>query len=523
VATATGSAPAGARDSGGADGLGTTAPTPAVPDARLAAAFAVGGALLVGASLPPMGFWPLALPGLALIDHAVAGCAPWSRFCRGWLAGVALLAPTSWWMHDLTLPGWLLASVLLSALLGAVLAASPPTVGRWLALPGAWLLFEAIKGRWPFGGVPLSTLGVGQVTGPLAGVARVGGSLLLGGVTVAAAVALAAAARRSWTWAGAAAAVVAVAVVLSAVAPDGDPTGRFIDVAAVQGGGPQGTRAIDTDEREVFERHLAASELVETPVDLVVWPEDVVDVEGPVADAREGAELAALADRLDTVLVAGVIEGADEHFRNAAIAFGPDGQVIDAVEKERRVPFGEWVPFRGLIEPFAPDALPRRDASVGHGDPVLDLPAPIGPAGVVISWEVFFPDRARDAIGHGGEILLNPTNGASFSGTQVQAQQVASSQLRAIETGRWVVQAAPTGFSAIVTPGGDVVDRTAVSEPAVVHGTIEARTGRTWALNVGDWLPVGLALAAMAAGWWVELRRRRAADAPDELGAAPSQ
>ena len=91
----------------------------------------------------------------------------------------------------------------------------------------------------------------------------------------------------------------------------------------------------------------------------------------------------------------------------------------------------------------------------------------------------------------------------------MQTQQVASSRLRAIETGRWVVQAAPTGFSAIVTPGGDVVERTAVSERAVLHGTIEARTGRTWALVVGDALAIGLALAAVAAGWWFELRRRR--------------
>ena len=221
---------------------------------------------------------------------------------------------------------------------------------------------------------------------------------------------------------------------------------------------------------------------------------------------------------LDTVVVAGVIEGHEDYFRNAAVAFGPDGEVVDAVEKERRVPFGEWVPFRALIEPFAPDALPARDADVGHGEPVLDLPPPIGPAGVVITWEVFFPDRARDAIGHGGEILLNPTNGSSFSGTQVQTQQVASSRLRAIETGRWVVQAAPTGFSAIVTPDGDVVERTGVSERAVLHGTVEARTGRTWALAVGDAVPVGLALAALAGGWWYELHRRRARAAePPEL------
>ena len=177
---------------------------------------------------------------------------PWARFRRGWLAGVALLAPTNWWMHDLTLPGWLLASLLLSALLGAALAAVPPWCGRWLALPGAWILFEAVKGRWPFGGVPLSTLAVGQVTGPLAGIARVGGSLLLGGVTVVVAP-LAALARRAWTQAGAAERVVVAFAALAAVAPDGDPTGRFVDVVVVQGGGPQGTRAIDPTSSPVFQ------------------------------------------------------------------------------------------------------------------------------------------------------------------------------------------------------------------------------------------------------------------------------
>jgi apolipoprotein N-acyltransferase len=482
--------------------------TTTVADPRVAGATAVAGGLLIGASLPPIGFWPLAFVGLALVDLAIAGCSRASRFRRGWLAGVALLAPTNWWMHDLTLPGWIFASLILAALLGGALAATPPSIGRWLALPGAWILFEAVKGRWPFGGVPLSTLAVGQVDSSLAGVARVGGSLLVGGVTVAVAVALAASMRRAWVAGAAAAAVVLVAVGLAAVAPDGDPTGRFIDVAAVQGGGPQGTSAIDTDEREVFERHLAASELVEGPVDLVLWPEDVVDVEGPVVESQEGDELAALARELDAVLVAGVIEGNDDEFRNVAVAFDADGVIVDEVEKERRVPFGEFVPFRSLIEPLAPDSLPARDATTGTGDPVLDLPPPVGPVGVVISWEVFFPDRARDAIGHGGEVLLNPTNGSSFTGTQVQGQQVASSQLRAIETGRWVVQAAPTGFSAIVTPGGDVVARTGISEQAVLEGTVEARTGRTWALSVGDALPIALAGASLAAGWWLELRRR---------------
>ena len=69
---------------------------------------------------------------------------------------------------------------------------------------------------------------------------------------------------------------------------------------------------------------------------------------------------------------------------------------------------------------------------------------------MAISWEIFFGGRARESVVHGAEAITNPTNGASYTGTIVQTQQVASSRLRAIETGRWVVQAAPTGFTAIV-------------------------------------------------------------------------
>ena len=252
----------------------------------MAAAAAIGGAFS-SAPAPADGVLAARSLGLALIDRAIAGCVPWARFRRGWLAGIALLAATNRRMHDLTLPGWLLASLLLSALLGVAMAAVPPWCGRWLALPGAWILFEAVKGRWPFGGVPLSTLAVGQVTGPLAGVALVGGSLLLGGVTVVVAVALAALTRRAWTQAGAATAVVVAFVALAAVAPTVTrPAGSSTSPPCRRRA--QGTWAIDTDEREVFERHLAASELIDEPVDLVVWPEDVVDVEGPVEDAGRG-------------------------------------------------------------------------------------------------------------------------------------------------------------------------------------------------------------------------------------------
>src|SRR5690606_25224143 len=183
---------------------------------------------------------------------------------------------------------------------------------------------------------------------PLAPVLRLGGALLLVEVTVVAAVAVAAALSRRWRAAAVAAAVVVAVTGLAVALPRAETVGE-LRIALVQGGGPQGTRAWNTDEREVFERHLEASEEIEPGVDLVVWPEDVVDI--PSLDtAREHDELVDLARRLDATLVVGVVEDAgDEHFRNAAVAFAPDGEIVDRYDKVHRVPFGEYVPLRPLV------------------------------------------------------------------------------------------------------------------------------------------------------------------------------
>jgi apolipoprotein N-acyltransferase len=310
---------------------------------------------------------------------------------------------------------------------------------------------------------------------------------------------------RAWRWVLVMATVFVTVAVLSPLTPDGEPVGS-VDVALVQGGGPQRTRAADTDERVVFERHLEASELIEGPVDLVLWPENVINVEGPVTDNPEGADLSALARSLDAPLVVGAVEGDGDGFHNSALVIEADGSFTDRFEKVRRVPFGEFVPLRGLLEPFAGNALPARDAVAGTEPAVVDTP--VGTMGVLISWEVFFAPRARDAISNGGEILLNPTNGSSYWLTIVQSQQIASSRLRALETGRWVLQAAPTGFSAVVDPDGDVLQRTGVSERKVLHATVERRTGQTVATRVGDWPMLLVALALVAVGWGLERRLR---------------
>jgi apolipoprotein N-acyltransferase len=167
---------------------------------RLVTALAcLGSGLLVAAALPPWGWWPLAFAGLVALDRLIADRPRGSRFRRGAVAGVGLYVPSLAWMIDMTVPGYAIAALAYAALLGVAAALVPARApARWIGLPGAVAVVELLRWSWPFGGVPLSSLAVGQVAGPLAPVLRLGGALLLVEVTVVAAVALAAALSRRW-------------------------------------------------------------------------------------------------------------------------------------------------------------------------------------------------------------------------------------------------------------------------------------------------------------------------------------
>jgi apolipoprotein N-acyltransferase len=419
-------------------------------------------------------------------------------------------------MVDLTPPGYAIACVLYAAYFGVAAALTPPGRARWIVLPATIVLAEIAKWTFPFGGVPLANLALtqagscappcAQLDSPVAQASRLLGPLLVVALVVIGGIALSAAWERAWRAAGIAVAVVVVVTGLGFVAPRGHDTGP-LRIAIVQGGGEQRTRAATSDSRKVFERHVQATQdLVTTPVDLIVWPENVVALEGRLEANEEYGELQQLAIEKDATLVVGITEGiSDDAFLNASVVFTPDGTLVDRYDKVRTVPFGEFVPFRSLIERVAGDSgIPGRDAVPGTEPAVVDTP--VGPMGVTISWEVFFANRARDAIGNGGEVLLNPTNGSSYWLTQVQTQQVASSRLRAIETGRWELQAAPTGFSALVDPDGALLDRTGISEQAVIEATVQKRQGNTLATIVGPWPMILLAAAAIAVGWTLQRR-----------------
>jgi apolipoprotein N-acyltransferase len=424
---------------------------------------------------------------MAVLARALAGQPTWRRVRLGALAALVHFGVGLWWVLAFSGPGYGLLVALEAAFLAVAAGAVPPAGGAVFGLPAPLVLAEAARSRWPLGGLPLAGFDLGEVNGPLAGAAVVSGPL---GVTflIGVGVGVAALARPGSRRVGVGALALMTAVTaLAATAPAGDSTGLLV-VAAVQGGGPRGVPAIRADADAVFARHLRASSRVETPVDLVVWPEDVVDVAGPVAATPAGTELAALAQRLRSTLVVGVVEDAPRRrFRNAAIAFSPTAPIVARYDKAHRVPFGEYIPTRGFVRHLADVSAVPRDAIPGRGAGLLSTPA--GPLGVVLSYEVFFPARARAAVRAGGEVLLVPTNASSYRDSQVPAQELAAARLRARETGRWTIQAAPTGYTAVVTPRGRVAARSHLGGAAVLRHAVERRRGLTLYARTGDTPP----------------------------------
>jgi len=168
------------------------------------------------------------------------------------------------------------------------------------------------------------------------------------------------------------------------------------------------------------------------------------------------------------------------------------------------VPFGEYIPFRSLVERVADVSAVPRDMRPGEGPGLLETDA--GDLGVVISFEVFFARRARDAMVNGAEVLLVPTNASSYSSTQMPALELGAARLRAVETGRDVLQAAPTGFSGVVDHRGGVDEVSDLGRRQVLTATVERRSGDTIYTRLGDGPFVVLAALALL----LTARRRRA-------------
>ena len=171
------------------------------------------------------------------------------------------------------------------------------------------------------------------------------------------------------------------------------------------------------------------------------------------------------------------------------VAFGPDGTLVDRYEKVHRVPFGEYVPERAFFAHLANLSAVPLDAVPGHGHRAARHPGRSARGHDLLRGLL---RRPGTGAGPGrGPLLIVPTNTSSYATAQVPTQEIAATEVQAVQQGRDLLQAAPTGYSTVVTNRGVLLARSVLGARRWCRPS-SPRTGSTLYVRFGDiprWWP----------------------------------
>jgi len=512
---------------------------------RRAAIAAAAGAMSTLA-LAPFNLWPvmfLTFPVLVwLIDGSAAGRlgGVMSAAGAGWWFGFGyFLAGLYWVGHaflvDAKTFGWLLpfavaglpAGLALFTAAGLAFARAMWTRGpsRVLALAVALTVVEWLRGH-VLTGFPWNAYGY-ALTGPLV-LAQSAALVGIWGLTFMAVAIFASPAvlvderiytRRPWLPPLCAALVLAACATYGLVRLNQTPTSFVAGVRLriMQPNLPQDEKFNYGAKQQVMSRYLTLSDRATGPgttgirdVTHLIWPESAF----PFFIAREPEALAQIAALLPqgTVLVTGGVRP-EETTPGAQIVQGynsiyvidHDGSILGTYDKLHLVPFGEYLPFQGLLESFGLMQLTKVQGGFLAGERRRPLAMPGAPAAVpLICYEIIFSGEAVPRAGDRPGWLINLTNDGWFGNSTGPYQHFQQARVRAIEEGLPLVRAANTGISAVVDPVGRVINHLPLATEGVFDAPLPRRIPPTLFVRIGDSLA-----ALMLAGAAVLVLRRR--------------
>lgn len=468
-------------------------------------------ALLMWASFPPLnwGFLVFAAPApflWALRRVSTPREAGW----LGFLFGLAFYGPLLVWIFVLGAVAWVPLTIVMA--LWATGFAVLMYVARtwspwrwWLVAVGSWALWEFLRARVPLGGFPWGSVGypVGNLAWPRGAAQWIGASgwgvVVIG---IAAGIVLMFDEEHDRRPLELSASVAIVLSLLGALfAPDAN--GTPIDVAIVQGNSPCPRVHCENEKVRIYTSHMSLTNLLEPgSVDLVVWGEDSFggDV-NPTHNADVRRDMGAQAQRIGAYLLAGGTRaGEPGTFENYNVVFDPSGEIIGEYLKRQGVPFGEFVPFRKLLQ-FIPQlsAVPN---DLNPGDRAVVFPISVaegsGVFGSVISYEGAFARIIRSEVSAGAQLVVVATNEGSYGRGAASDQLIGMVRMSAASLGIDIVHAAVTGKSTLIRADGSVTRATNLFEEDLLRGRVNLQTSRRTVYAVaGDWLQILAILAAL--------------------------
>lgn len=496
--------------------------------------------LLVYASYEPLGWFVAGIAGMALLFLAYAPRSFFTRaaqrtdsnrpemsngdpsagggFLIGLVHGLSLYLLLLPWIGEFVgaMP-YIALSVVLALFSGvfgifAVLCLRRRNGIIWYAF--IYVAIEYVRSNYPFGGFAWVRLAWGQINGPLAQLASVGGPALVTFATVLVALSLVSMAIHRSKAALAVFLVVTIASGGAWITNGKAPNTGQINIAAIQGNVPRMGLDFNAQRRAVLTNHVRETERLgaDSGADIIIWPENSSDV-NPFTDAEAAMLINDALKVTDTPILVGTITREEDGPKNTMVVMDPVNGVGEKHNKKFLQPFGEYMPWRDFFRMITQMVDMAGNFTPGHGTGVVHMNAKsLGRAvalGVATCYEVAFDAAGRDAVLNGAEILSTPTNNATFGFTDMTYQQLAMSRFRALELDRAVAVVATSGVSAMVQPNGSVTSETAIFESATLQSEMPLRDTVTIAARYGLFVELALAIiGAFIALWLIGTRKR---------------
>ncbi len=277
-----------------------------------------------------------------------------------------------------------------------------------------------------------------------------------------------------------------VGAALYFIPTDGTETVR---VAAVQGNISSSEKWDESGDQENRTRKVYAEytlKAAENGADIVVWPETALPY-SVTGKNMYGRYCSSLAKEGNVTVLAGVLM--DRGLRNSIVCVLPDGSFHDTVyHKQRLVPFGEFVPFKEVFEliipPLADLVMTSGDMIAGEGSEVMELDGV--KVGCLVCFDSIYEGLARQSVRDGANIICLSTNDSWFTDSRALYMHNAQAQLRAIENGRYVVRAANTGISTVISSKGEVLRELEPLVDGIVEYDVPVNTHRTLYSVIGN-------------------------------------
>jgi apolipoprotein N-acyltransferase len=425
--------------------------------------------LLASAAFEPFSFWPALFIGIGGLYLLNKESSLKQKIKLNLIFGIAYQIFSLYWIG--TYVGWyaLLALVLMQATFFIALSFTSGS----MAFAASWVLFEFILRSFPFGGFGWSRIGFALTETPF--------NYLyprVGVVGVAFFVVLAITLTIDYRLNGALIAIGSLLVL--ALIPVGVKDGKELKVALVQGGQTEKMdNTFENAEAAIAKHFLATRKIPAGSVDLVLWPENAV-MHDPLVQRNTNQTFISEAKRINAPILV-----------NANLKDGTNGSVLLGDDLDQRyskrylTPFGEFIPFRSIVERIN-DKAKRVSGYIPGTEPYL-FKTDKGNFRTLICYELLSDKQARTEMAD-ADFIVTQTNNATYFETWQLEQELAIAKARSAETSRHSAYVSTTGGTSLIDEDGSVFKEIPKYQNQVLIGEVTTRVGSTPATKYGNYL-----------------------------------